>query len=170
MSRFARSALVVILLGAPVGCESKPARPPASPVALPSGRAAAAPDTMSKPPERGAVELVDAKATLDDLNVVNFEIQYRFTAGSPTKFYLCTIAFPGTDQWGVKPLESYEMSSEGVITTGIEVGENPVEAFEITLSEADSPDQGYHLISNTLRGSVQSQSRDPATAHLAEPN
>lgn len=111
--------------------------------------------------DRGAVELLDARAVLDESQVVNFKIKYRFTAGSPTKFYLCNIAFPGTDQWGVKPLEAHEMSAEGVIRTGIEVGEKPVREFEITLSEADSPDQGFHLISNTLRGQVQTPNANP---------
>ena len=164
MSRFT-FALVAILLAAPVGCENKSPQPPARPAAPP---AATVPDASSEPRERGAVELVDAKATLDELNVANFEIQYRFTAGAPTKFYLCNIAFPGTEQWGVKPLESYEMSPQGVIRTGIEVGKQPVREFEITLSEADSPDQGYHLISNTLRGRVQTPDGDPASLPAEE--
>ena len=110
---------------------------------------------------RGAVELLKATAKLDELNVVRFEIAYRFTTGSPTKTYLCEIAFPGTDQWGTKPLEAFELESEGVIRTGIEVGDQPVREFEVTLSEADSPDQGYHLISNRLSGVVQRTDAEP---------
>ena len=124
----------------------------------PGAAAATAVLTESRP---GAVELLQATATLDELNVVRFEIAYRFTSGAPTKTYLCEIAFPGADQWGTKPLEAFELESEGVIRTGIEVGDQPVREFEVTLSEADSPDQGYHLISNRLTGVVQRPEAEP---------
>jgi hypothetical protein len=35
------------------------------------------------------------------------------------------------------------------------VSKPPVTKFEIRLSEADSPDAGYHLISNVASGSVK---------------
>ena len=44
---------------------------------------------------------------------------------------------------------------------GIEVGDNKVDAFELTFSEADSPDRGYTVISNTLVGQVAEKSTSP---------
>lgn len=132
------------------GCQKAPP-PPETAVAAesPVGR------DVGAPPARGAVELQDATGILDEEKVVRFEIKYRFTAGSPSKVYLVEISFPGTDRQGLKPMEAFELKSEGTIKTGIEVGDAPVNDFQITLSEADSPDRGYFLISNTLTGTVQ---------------
>lgn len=106
-------------------------------------------------PEPGVVELQKATARMDENRIVRFEVAYRFTSGSPVKTYLCNIGFPGTEQYGVKPLESFELQQEGTFRAGIEVGDNPVTTFEMTFSEADSPERGYHLISNTLAGPVE---------------
>lgn len=110
----------------------------------------------SGPIPPGVVELSSASAVLDDSQVVRFEINYRFTSGAPVKTYLSNVKFPGTDQAGIKPLESFELKPEGSFKMGIEVGDNKVESFEITFSEADSPDRGYTVISNTLTGAVRS--------------
>lgn len=111
----------------------------------------------AKPLQQGPsrVELIGATAKLDDSGIVRFDIQYKFTSGSPTMFYQCDIKFSGTDRYGLKPMTADELEQSGSILTGIEVGNADVKDFEITLSEAVSPDQGYHLISNTLRGVVE---------------
>src|SRR5690606_916654 len=93
-------------------------------------------------------------AVLDDLGIVRFTIHYRFTSGAPTKFYQCDITFVDADRYGIKPMMAYELSPAGSFTTGIEVGDAPVKEYTITMSEAESPDRGYKLISNTLRGEV----------------
>lgn len=107
------------------------------------------------PPERSSVELPAATAVLEDGGIVRFDIEYRFKSGHPRGFYLFNMAFPGTENNGVKPMDASELKTEGTVTTRIEVGDAPVDAYEITMSEADSPDQGYFLISETLTGNVQ---------------
>lgn len=116
------------------------------------------PKTKSaKPVQPGPsqVQLTGAAAKLDESGIVRFNIRYEFTSGSPTVFYQCDIKFLETDRYGLKPMTADELSQSGSIITGIEVGDAPVKEFEITLSEAVSPDQGYHLVSNTLRGVVE---------------
>ncbi|MEZ6130183.1 MAG: hypothetical protein R3C59_15975 [Planctomycetaceae bacterium] len=104
--------------------------------------------------EVGVVELTSATAKLDKDQIVRFQVDYRFTSGAPVKTYLCTVNFPNSDQAGVKPLERFELGPEGTFTMGIEVGDNVVDAYELRFSEADSPDRGYTVISNTLTGQV----------------
>lgn len=104
--------------------------------------------------EPSVVELKQATAVLDDLGIVRFTIDYAFTAGAPTKFYQCDITFVDADRYGIKPMTASELSPTGTINTGIEVGDAPVNEYTITLSEAESPDRGYTVISNTLRGVV----------------
>lgn len=142
----------VAFILASAGCEDDPAkqRPNAS---APSSGAPTESTVVSTEPAR--VELQDAKAVLDDLGIIRFEIDYRFTSGKPRKHYVVEIRFPGTDYIGAKPINPGELDPEGTIKTGIEVGDRPVDTYEITLSEADSPQQGYTLISNTLTGTVK---------------
>ena len=52
-------------------------------------------------------------------------------------------------------MESWELKAEGVIKDGIVLSSPPVETFEIRVSEADSPQNGYKLISNVVRGPVK---------------
>jgi hypothetical protein len=118
--------------------------------------------TDAGPIAPGVVELKSASATRDENNVIRFEVSYLFTSGSPVKTYLCNVTFPGSDQVGIRPLESFELKPEGTFKMGIEVGENKVDAFELTFSEADSPDRGYTVISNTLVGQVAEKSTTPA--------
>ena len=118
--------------------------------------------TDAGPIAPGVVALKSASATRDENNVIRFEVSYVFTSGSPVKTYLCNVTFPGSDQVGIRPLESFELKPEGTFKMGIEVGENKVDAFELTFSEADSPDRGYTVISNTLVGQVSEKSTSPA--------
>lgn len=124
-------------------------------------RQAAAPDgatevtTQVVSTEPGEVELSDAKVTFEGPNLVRFEVRYRFTKGKPVKHYTCEITFPGTTNQGSKPMASWELKEEGVIKDGIVLSKPPVKTFEIRLMEADSPDEGYKLISNVVSGPVK---------------
>lgn len=150
------------------GCQQQPAATSREPASLPA-EAAAVPVTDAG---RGEVELVEATATpmtLDeDLRIVDFEVAYRFTAGSPQKYYLAEIAFPGTECWGVKPFIPNELKPEGVFRTKIEVGDAPVQEFRMTLSEADSPDRGFHRISNELTGVIEDPPQEAQPGTQAE--
>jgi hypothetical protein len=105
--------------------------------------------------EPGAIELSDPKVTFTEPNLVQFEVRYRFTKGKPVKHYLCEVTFPGTPNAGTKPIEGWELKSEGVIKDGIVLSQPPVTTFEIRMSEADSPDEGYKPISNVVSGPVK---------------
>lgn len=105
--------------------------------------------------EPGEIELSAPTATFAAPNTVRFEVNYRFTKGKPDKYYMCEIVFPGTPNHGSKPMESWELKADGTIKDGIVLSSPPVETFEIRLSEADSPQNGYKLISNVVRGPVK---------------
>ena len=106
--------------------------------------------------EPGQIELSEPRATFSAPNLVRFEVKYRFTQGQPNKFYLCEVTFPGTDNLGAKPMDSWELKADGVIKDGIVLAKPPVETFKIRVSEADSPQDGYKLISNVVSGTVES--------------
>jgi hypothetical protein len=105
--------------------------------------------------EPGEIELTSATVTFSEPNIARFEVQYRFTKGKPDKYYLCEISFPGTPNHGAKPMEKWELKSEGTIRDGIVLSKPPVTKFEIRISEAWSPQDGYKKISNVLSGAVQ---------------
>jgi hypothetical protein len=105
--------------------------------------------------EPGEIELSDPKVTFTEPNTVRFEVRYRFTKGKPDKYYMCEVSFPGTANHAAKPMESWELKSEGVIRDGIMLSKPPVQTFEIRVSEADSPQNGYKKISNVVSGPVQ---------------
>ena len=121
----------------------------------PSPAPAPARDTTPVSTEPGEIELSGAKVTLKESNRIEFEVQYRFTKGKPDKYYMCDVSFPGTTNHAAKPMESWELKSEGVIRDGIRLSNLPVQAFEIRVSEANSPQDGYKVISNTVKGSVE---------------
>lgn len=129
-------------------------------------RAAAAPtitatETKSEP---GVVELGAAKATRGEDNLVKFEIPYKFTSGAPVKTYLLEISFPNTMNVGRRTIEGWELKSEGVISTRVELIEPTATTFVIVLSEADSPDRGYKRNSNELTGEVETlPAKSPST-------
>ncbi|MCI0701431.1 MAG: hypothetical protein L0241_10155 [Planctomycetia bacterium] len=105
--------------------------------------------------EPGEIELSDPQVTFTEPNQVRFEVRYRFTKGKPDKYYMCEVSFPGTMNHGAKPMESWELKSEGVIKDGITLSKPPVQTFEIRVSEADSPQKGYKTISNVVSGPVK---------------
>ncbi|MSR33082.1 MAG: hypothetical protein EXR99_16455 [Gemmataceae bacterium] len=103
------------------------------------------------------MELSQPKAYFRDAKTVMFELKYRFTKGKPDKYYLCEITFPGTPFQGAKPMESWELKGEGSIKDGLILSklEGKLQEFEIRVSEAVSPQNGYKLISNVLKGKVE---------------
>lgn len=103
----------------------------------------------------GVVELISAKAQRQPENIIQFEVTYKFTSGSPVKNYMLYLGFPGTNVAGHKPMDAWEVKPEGVIKTGMPVGDADAKTFELTISEADSPDRGYKVISNTLTGDIE---------------
>ena len=127
------------------GCGRHPAAPAPANVTV----------TQAVPTEPGEIALSDAKVTFAEPNMVRFEVSYRFTKGKPDKYYMCEISFPGTPNHGAKSMESWELKSEGVIKDGIVLHKPPVKTFEIHVSEAESPQNGYKTISNVLGGPVK---------------
>lgn len=124
------------------------------------GRPASAPPTVARAvaPESsgpGEIELSDPKVTFEEPDRVRFEVRYKFTQGKPEKYYLCEISFPDTKAVRAKPMESWEMKSEGVIKDSMVMPKPPPKTFEIRVSEADSPQDGYKKISNIASGSVK---------------
>jgi hypothetical protein len=110
-------------------------------------------EPLSKEP--GEIELTAATVTFSEPNIARFEVHYRFTKGKPNKYYLCEVSFPGTPNHGAKPMERWELKPEGTIRDGIVLSKLPVTKFEIRISEAYSPQDGYKKISNVLAGPVK---------------
>jgi hypothetical protein len=104
----------------------------------------------------GRIELFDPKVTLVEPNLVQFEVKYRFTQGRPDKYYSFDVFFPGTNNHGVKTIDSWELKPEGVIRDGIELRHPGAKTFEIYMSETTSPQLGYKKFSNVLTGEIQS--------------
>jgi len=104
--------------------------------------------------EPGEILLSNAQVTMTDPNRIQFEVHYRFTKGKPDKYYMCEVSFPGTQNQASKPMERWQLQAEGVIRDGFRLPQPPVDTFEIRVSEADSPQNGYKLISNVVTGKV----------------
>ena len=140
--------LLAILL---MGCGQRAAEPgtPGAPGDDPS-RVTAPGST-----EPGGIELSEPKVIFTKPDMIQFEVRYRFTKGKPDKYYMCDVSFPGTPNHAAKPMESWELKSEGVIKDGVVLSKPPVRTFEIRLSEADSPQDGYKKMSNVVRGPVK---------------
>lgn len=143
--RIAWGVLLIPLAGLFLGCGQR---------ALPRS-AVVVQATQAAPSEPGEIELSDPIMTLQKPDRIQFEVKYRFTKGKPEKYYLCEISFPGTANHGAKPMESWELKPEGVIKDGIVLTKLPVSTFEIRVSEADSPQNGYKTISNVVSGTVK---------------
>lgn len=105
--------------------------------------------------EPGEMELSEAKAKFTPPNRVRVEVRYRFTKGRPEKYYLCEISFPGTTNVGAKSMDSWELQPDGVFKDVVQLNKPPVDKFEIRFSEADSPQNGYKMISNVASGTVE---------------
>jgi hypothetical protein len=138
------AAGLIVLCALAWGCAPKGASTPAQ--VLPVQQASLEP---------GEIELSDAKVTLADEHTIRFEVKYRFTKGKPDKYYQCDISFPGTANHGVRTMSGWELKAEGVIKDGIVLSKPPVTSFEIRMSEAASPQDGYKVISNVVSGKVE---------------
>jgi hypothetical protein len=99
--------------------------------------------------------LSDAKVTLLEPTLVQFEVKYRFTEGRPDQYYACDLFFPDTPNHAVKRMDSWELKTEGVIRDKIVLSKPPVKSFEMSLSEGPSPRERYVKISNVLSGPVR---------------
>jgi hypothetical protein len=103
----------------------------------------------------GEIELSEPKVVFVEPDIVQVEVQYRFTKGRPDKYYSCNITFPGTQNRGVKPMQSWELKPEGVIRDKFQLSKPGAKTFEISMSETESPQNGYKKISNVVSGPVQ---------------
>ncbi len=135
--------LLVPVLVLATGCGHKPAAPIVPVISQ---------EELAVPNE---IELFDAKATLVEPNLVQIEVKYRFTKGRPNKAFLCDIFFPGTPNHAAKSMDSWQMKPEGVIKDGVVLSKPPVKEFEIYISEAVTPQDGFKKVSNVIRGPVQ---------------
>jgi hypothetical protein len=130
------------LLG--VGCDTTPPPAPVTKTVV-----------VDIPKEPSEIELTDAKAVFKSTELVQFEVKYRFKKGKPLKYYLCEIKFPNTTHQGIKYMDGWELKESGVIRDGVIIQSAPVTTFEIKMSEANHPEQGYDLISNVVTGEVE---------------
>ncbi|MEQ1825897.1 MAG: hypothetical protein ABL921_08110 [Pirellula sp.] len=102
------------------------------------------------------IELSEPIVRFEAPDLIRFDFKYEFTEGSPNKFYLCEIVFPGTDHHGKKYMEKWELEKKGMIKSAIQLPElvPMVSNFEIKMSEANQPDAGFKKISNVVSGQV----------------
>jgi hypothetical protein len=105
--------------------------------------------------ETGEIELFDAKVSLVQPNMAQFEVSYRFIKGRPNKYYLCNVSFPGTANVGKKTLMNWELKDEGVIRDRLQLRQKGAKSFEIFMAETTSPQAGYKKISNVAAGPVE---------------
>jgi hypothetical protein len=143
MSRIAGGLVLLPLMLLPTACGPRLAAPAVTVQANPTST------------EPGEIELFEPKATLAPMNRVRVEVRYRFTKGRPDKYYLWEISFPGTTNHGAAPMDSWQLKPEGVFLDIVQLNKLPVEKFEIRLSEAESPQNGYKIISNVASGKVE---------------
>ncbi|QDV67657.1 hypothetical protein Poly24_13580 [Rosistilla carotiformis] len=129
-----------LLLGC--GTESKPPVP--SPVVSES----------SEPAEDSRVELQGPKAWFEEPNICYFEVQYQFVAGKPSHSYRVEVSFPGSENAGAKEMASWELKASGTIRDGIVVHSMPIREVTVKMTEAFSPQAGYHAISNEATATI----------------
>lgn len=148
--RLALGFAIGILLVLPLACADKrePQRVAVAPAALQD----------SHEPEDESVreiELSDAKMAFRDPSIVTLEVKYRFTKGRPQKEYQVEIAFPGTSNAGIKPMQSHELRKEGVIKDAFRLSQPGAKSFEIVITEAPTPRDQFKKISNVATGVIQ---------------
>jgi len=125
-------------------CAQKPAAPAPS----------SAPAARTVPVTPSEIELSDAKATLLEPMLVEFEVKYRFTQGQPQQYYACEFTFPGTANHGVRKMNHWELKSAGVIRDRITLSTADAKSFAIHMTEAPSPRAAYKKISNVVTGPI----------------
>lgn len=121
----------------------------------PTADTAAIQATITGPPEPSEIELSDAKAVFEAPDLVRLEVAYRFVKGAPRNFYCAEVEFPGTENVGVKYMESWELKNSGVLKTGLVLKTPDVQGFEVRITEALLPQDGYKPISNVVNGQVE---------------
>jgi hypothetical protein len=121
--------------------------------------------TLAGPPEPTEIELSEPKAIFEAPDLVRLEVAYRFVKGGPRNFYCAEVEFPGTENVGVKYMESWELKDSGVLKSGLVLKTPDVKEFEVRITEALLPQDGYKPISNVVKGQVEGLSGvvDPAT-------
>lgn len=117
------------------------------------GNSAPATTAVVKEAVPGKIEITAVDTSLQE-SAIRFKVQYKFVEGAPTKYYMCTFEFPGTDKKGLKQLDAWEMKPEGVIVAGVDFGAEKLTDFTVRLAEADSPDQGFRDNSNVFSGKL----------------
>ncbi|MGE0761118.1 MAG: hypothetical protein AB7F89_17690 [Pirellulaceae bacterium] len=145
-----RRAYWPVLMGTFVllaGCDAA-----GGPIVPTSPRARAIVPRPGGPSEPAEVELSDHRVRVDDSGVFYFDVKYRFNRGAPRQFYMLTVKFPGTNNLCIKRMEAWELTDAGQIRDGIPLYEQPIQDYEISFSESDSPMNEYRLISNVLTG------------------
>ena len=145
---FLKSFSCWIVIGSLAGCNAEVARPKAVRSAPPITATVA-------DPTPGVVEIISVTAKRRPENIIFFEVAYKFTSGSPIKNYMLNLGFPGTSVAGHKPMDAWEVKPEGTIKTGLPVADIEAMSYEVTFSEADSPDRGYTIISNKFAGVIE---------------
>jgi len=143
--RLLLTACGVLAAAVIAGCSNQ-AKPPAPHAPAASQKAVSYPEGPS------VVTIGDVHVTWRTPTVVQLEIPYTFTSGGPRKVYAMHVAFPGTTASGVRPLEAAELSLEGVIKTGIEVGNAPITTYTIDFQEAESADREFLSITTPVTG------------------
>ena len=126
---------------------------PATSAVTASNSAAVKPAVEDAGPSVVELQKVDAFIDADD--ILRLEVFYKFTSGAPTKHYMCSVKFPNSERTMTKYMTAAELTKEGSFKTAIEAGEMPPQVFELVLGEAESPDQGFDDISNTVTGPVR---------------
>lgn len=117
-------------------------------------------NTSDEPVEPAEVELSEPRGRIDKNGIFWFEVDYRFVKGQPKMHYKLTVHFPGTRNLCIKTMEAWELKGSGTIKDGIPLIEQPIASYEFEFSEADSPMNAYHRISNLLSGSMAVAKRE----------
>lgn len=115
--------------------------------------------TVQAPAEPSQIELAEPIAYYQDPETIRFEVKYRFTKGAPKNFYLAEVRFDGTEIATMKYVEGWELQESGVIRDGIilQAPNAALKDFEIVVSEALVPQDGYTPISNKVRGQLTAE-------------
>lgn len=139
------AALSIGLLA--IGCEKKG----------PAGGATVS--TVQAPAEPSQIELSEPIAYYQDPETIRFEVKYRFTEGAPKNFYLAEVRFDGSEVATMKYIEGWELKGSGLIRDGIilQAPNAALKDFEIVVSEAIVPQDGYKPISNKVRGQLTAE-------------
>jgi len=75
--------------------------------------------------------------------VVRLEVAYRFVKGAPKNFYCAEVEFPGTENVGMKYMEGWELKDSGMLTSAMVVKSLDITSFEVKITEALLPEDGY---------------------------